>query len=102
MNEWQDLLELIETRTQMLAASRELHKYFHDCKDILGRIIEKQHAVSDELGRDAGSVSTLQRKHTNFIQDLMTSHSQVQPIQEGSAKLQASYAGDNAREINNR
>lgn len=28
---WQDLLELIETRTQMLAASRELHKYFHDC-----------------------------------------------------------------------
>jgi spectrin beta len=99
---WQDLLELIETRTQMLAASRELHKYFHDCKDILGRIIEKQHAVSDELGRDAGSVSTLQRKHTNFIQDLMTLHSQVQQIQEESAKLQASYAGDKAREITNR
>jgi spectrin beta len=74
---WQDLLELIETRTQMLAASRELHKFFHDCKDVLGRIIEKQHGVSDELGRDAGSVSTLQRKHQNFIQDLMTLHSQV-------------------------
>lgn len=39
---WQDLLELIETRTQMLAASRELHKFFHDCKDILSRIVEKQ------------------------------------------------------------
>uniref|UniRef100_A0A336LM29 Spectrin beta chain n=1 Tax=Culicoides sonorensis TaxID=179676 RepID=A0A336LM29_CULSO len=99
---WQDLLELIETRTQMLAASRELHKYFHDCKDILGRIIEKQHAVSDELGRDAGSISTLQRKHQNFIQDLMTLHSQVQQIQEESSKLQASYAGDKAREITNR
>lgn len=99
---WQDLLELIETRTQMLAASRELHKYFHDCKDILSRIIEKQHAVSDELGRDAGSVSALQRKHQNFIQDLMTLHSQVQAIQEESSKLQASYAGDKAREITNR
>lgn len=65
---WQDLLELIETRTQMLAASRELHKFFHDCKDILGRIIEKTVAISDELGRDAGSVNALQRKHLNFIQ----------------------------------
>lgn len=37
-----------------------------------------------------GSVSTLQRKHTNFIQDLMTLHSQVQQIQEESTKLQAS------------
>lgn len=99
---WQDLLELIDTRTQMLAASRELHKFFHDCKDVLGRIIEKQHGVSDELGRDAGSVSTLQRKHHNFIQDLMTLYSQVQQIQEESAKLQASYAGDKAKEITNR
>lgn len=39
---WQDLLELIETRTQMLQASRELHKFFHDCKDVLSRILEKQ------------------------------------------------------------
>ncbi|XP_062554879.1 spectrin beta chain isoform X1 [Armigeres subalbatus] len=99
---WQDLLELIETRKAMLAASRELHKFFHDCKDVLGRIIEKQHGVSDELGRDAGSVSALQRKHQNFIQDLMTLHSQVQQIQEESSKLQAAYAGEKAREITNR
>ncbi|XP_071055816.1 spectrin beta chain isoform X5 [Onthophagus taurus] len=99
---WQDLLELIETRTQMLAASRELHKFFHDCKDILGRILEKQVSMSDELGRDAGSVSALQRKHQNFLQDLQTLQSQVQQIQEESAKLQAAYAGDKAREITNR
>ncbi|KAG8212715.1 hypothetical protein J437_LFUL019631, partial [Ladona fulva] len=99
---WQDLLELIETRTQMLAASRELHKFFHDCKDVLGRVLEKQHAMSDELGRDAGSVSALQRKHQNFLQDLLTLQSQVQQIQEDSAKLQASYAGDKAKEITNR
>ncbi|XP_017882681.1 spectrin beta chain isoform X5 [Ceratina calcarata] len=99
---WQDLLELIETRTQMLQASRELHKFFHDCKDVLGRILEKQNAMSDELGRDAGSVSALQRKHGNFMQDLSTLDSQVKMIQEESAKLQASYAGDKAREITNR
>lgn len=64
-------------RTQMLAASRELHKFFHDCKDVLGRILERQHGVSDELGRDAGSVSALQRKHQNFVQDLMTLQTQV-------------------------
>ena len=35
---WADLGELIDTRNQMLEASRELHKYFHDCKDVLSRI----------------------------------------------------------------
>ena len=58
--------------------------------------------MSDELGRDAGSVSALQRKHANFIQDLSTLQSQVSQLQEESAKLQASYAGDKAREITNR
>ena len=61
----------------MLSASYELHKFFHDCKDVLSRIIEKQHSISDELGRDAGSVSALQRKHQNFVQDLVMLHSQV-------------------------
>ncbi|XP_032787787.2 spectrin beta chain isoform X4 [Daphnia magna] len=99
---WADLLELIDTRTQMLAASRELHKFFHDCKDVLGRIVEKQNTLSDELGRDAGSVSALQRKHQNFIQDLQTLQSQVQGVQEDSQRLQAAYAGDKAREITGR
>ena len=99
---WADLGELIDTRTQMLEASRELHKYFHDCKDVLGRIMEKSHSMSDELGRDAGSVSALQRKHQNFVQDLQGLHSQVQAIQAESAKLQDAYAGDKAMEITNR
>lgn len=99
---WQDLLELIDTRTQMLAASRELHKYFHDCKDVLARILEKKNSMSDELGRDAGSVHTLLRKHQNFIQDLQTLQSQVQQVKDESSKLQESYAGDKAKEITNR
>ncbi|KAG1673118.1 Spectrin beta chain [Nymphon striatum] len=99
---WGDLLELIETRTQMLAASWSLHRFFHDCKDVYGRILEKQKSMSDELGRDAGSVSVLLRKHANFEHDLQTLASRVQEIQEDSDKLQASYAGDKAREITSR
>ena len=44
---WADLLELIDTRTQMLAASRELHKFFHDCKDVLSSIVEKENTLSN-------------------------------------------------------
>merc|ERR1711953_992364 len=89
-------------RTQMLEASKELHKYFHDCKDVLGRILEKENSMSEELGRDSGSVSALLRKHQNFLQDLQGLHAQVQAIQDESAKLQAAYAGDKAMEITNR
>merc|ERR1719362_444118 len=99
---WADLGELIDTRNQMLEASRELHKYFHDCKDVLSRILEKQNSMSDELGRDGATVSMLLRKHQNFLQDLSTLQSQVTAIQEESAKLQAAYAGDKAMEITNR
>jgi len=99
---WADLGELIDTRTQMLEASKELHKYFHDCKDVLGRILEKENSMSEELGRDSGSVSALLRKHQNFLQDLQGLQAQVQAIQDESAKLQAAYAGDKAMEITNR
>lgn len=86
----------------MLAASRELNKYFHDCKDVLNRILEKKNSMSDELGRDAGSVHTLLRKHQIFLQDLQTLQSQVEQIKDESRKLQESYAGDKAKEITNR
>lgn len=36
---WENLLELIDTRTQMLEASLKLHKFFHDCRDTLSRIL---------------------------------------------------------------
>merc|ERR1719391_525107 len=99
---WADLLELIDTRNQMLEASRELHKYFHGCKDVLSRILEKQNSMSDELGRDGATVSMLQRKHQNFLQDLSSLQVQVTAIQEDSSKLQAAYAGEKAMEITNR
>jgi len=33
---WADLLELMETRAQMLAASHQLHKFFSDCREVRG------------------------------------------------------------------
>lgn len=32
---WADLLELMETRAQMLAASHQLHKFFFDCREVM-------------------------------------------------------------------
>lgn len=31
---WADLLELMETRAQMLTASYQLHKFFTDCQEV--------------------------------------------------------------------
>lgn len=31
---WADLLELMETRTQMLLVSQQLHRFFTDCKEV--------------------------------------------------------------------
>jgi len=96
---WENLLELIDTRQQMLDASRKLHKFFHDCRDVLSRIMEKTHGIPEDLGRDASSVSTLQRRHQNFLTDLQSLEAQVRQVQQDAADLQASYAGDRALEI---
>ena len=74
----------------MLQASQELHKYFQDCKDVLSRILEKQNSMSDELGRDGASVSALQRKHTNFLQDLhsLQGHGEAGQGQAGVPEFQ--------------
>jgi spectrin beta len=64
---WENLLELIDTRTQALEASRQMHKFFYDCRDCLARILEKTHSLPDELGRDSSSVGALSRKHMVII-----------------------------------
>uniref|UniRef100_A0A0B7BRD5 PH domain-containing protein n=1 Tax=Arion vulgaris TaxID=1028688 RepID=A0A0B7BRD5_9EUPU len=96
---WADLLELIDTRTELLQTSWELHKFFYDCKDTLERIVEKQNYIPEELGRDAQSVAALQRKHANFEHDLVALGTQVEAIQTESVRLQSGYAGGNAETI---
>uniref|UniRef100_A0A8D0D0D3 Spectrin beta chain n=1 Tax=Sander lucioperca TaxID=283035 RepID=A0A8D0D0D3_SANLU len=99
---WADLLELIDTRTQILAASYELHKFYHDAKEILNRILDKHKKLPEELGRDQNTVETLQRMHTTFQHDIQALGTQVRQLQEDAIRLQSAYAGDKADDIQKR
>ncbi|KAG7462992.1 hypothetical protein MATL_G00190580 [Megalops atlanticus] len=99
---WADLLELIDTRTQILAASYELHKFYHDAKEVLGRILDKHKKLPEELGRDQNTVETLQRMHTTFEHDIQALGTQVRQLQEDAVRLQSAYAGDKADDIQKR
>ncbi|XP_063724360.1 spectrin beta chain, non-erythrocytic 1-like isoform X2 [Symsagittifera roscoffensis] len=96
---WNDLLELMDTRTQLLMASYDLRKFYSDCKDTLARIKEKMNNLPDDLGKDKKQVENLERKHESFILDVQSLRDQVHRITEEAGKFQQSYAGDKAREI---
>uniref|UniRef100_A0A8B9QN40 Spectrin beta chain n=1 Tax=Apteryx owenii TaxID=8824 RepID=A0A8B9QN40_APTOW len=97
---WADLLELMETRAQMLAASHELHKFFNDCKDVLSQIEEKRQRLPELAAREAKtSAGTLQRLLGAFEHDVEVLVAQVRQLQEGAAQLRTVYAGENAEAI---
>uniref|UniRef100_A0A663FFU2 Spectrin beta chain n=1 Tax=Aquila chrysaetos chrysaetos TaxID=223781 RepID=A0A663FFU2_AQUCH len=97
---WADLLELMETRAQMLAASHELHKFFNDCKEVLGQIEEKRQRLPELAAREGRtSAGALQRALGAFEHDVEVLVTQVRQLQEGAAQLRTLYAGDNAEAI---
>ncbi|XP_035034566.1 spectrin family protein isoform X1 [Hippoglossus stenolepis] len=96
---WADLLELIDTRTQMLAASYELHRFHQDAMEVLGRVKEKHEALPSDLGRDLNTVQHLHRQHNTFEHDIQALSGQVNQVQEDAARLQKAYAGEKADEI---
>ncbi|EGT59246.1 hypothetical protein CAEBREN_20251 [Caenorhabditis brenneri] len=99
---WENLLELMDTRAQILEASRLLHKFYHDCRDCLSRIMEKTHAMPEDLGRDSSSVGALSRKHQNYLKDIAAIGEQVAQIERDAAELRDGYAGDKALDIGSR
>ncbi|XP_062996569.1 spectrin beta chain, non-erythrocytic 4 [Elgaria multicarinata webbii] len=97
---WADLLELMETRAQMLAASHELHKFFSDCKDVLSQIEEKQQRLPEVTAREPKtSAGALQRMLSAFEHDVQVLVTQVRQLQEVAAQLRTVYAGENAEAI---
>uniref|UniRef100_A0A4W3JC96 Uncharacterized protein n=1 Tax=Callorhinchus milii TaxID=7868 RepID=A0A4W3JC96_CALMI len=96
---WADLLELMDTRTQMLAASFELHRFYHESRETLGRVLDKQQQLPEEVGRDLNSVETLSRMHTTYQHDIQALSSQVKQVEEDAARLRAAYAGEKAEDI---
>uniref|UniRef100_W5LQ08 Spectrin beta chain n=1 Tax=Astyanax mexicanus TaxID=7994 RepID=W5LQ08_ASTMX len=98
---WADLLELIETRAQMLAASHQLHKFFSDCREVLTQIDDKQRRLPEVRALQDGSTNTtaLQRLMNTFEHDIQLLVNQVRQLQESAAQLRMVYAGEKAEAI---
>ncbi|KAJ4935308.1 hypothetical protein JOQ06_016844 [Pogonophryne albipinna] len=98
---WADLLELMETRAQMLAASHQLHKFFSDCREVLAQIEDKHRRLPEVRARQGSSAntSTLQRLLHSFEQDIQLLVTQVRQLQESAAQLRTVYAGEKAEAI---
>ncbi|XP_071238827.1 spectrin beta chain, erythrocytic-like isoform X1 [Salvelinus alpinus] len=96
---WADLLELIDTRVQLLQASHDLLKYFDDGKELVSQIQEKHNEIPADLGEDFSKADTFHRMHAAFERDISALGKQVQQFQETAARLHAQYAGDQATEI---
>ncbi|XP_075382260.1 spectrin beta chain, non-erythrocytic 2 [Mycteria americana] len=96
---WADLLELIDTRSQMLAASYELHRFYHDARETLAQVQHKQKQLPDEVGRDLNTAEAMQRMHTAYEHDIQALSAQVHQVQEDAARLEKAYAGEKAADI---
>lgn len=87
---WAELLELMGTRAQLLAASRELHKFFSDARELQGQIEEKRRRLPRLTAppEPRPSASSMQRTLRAFEHDLQLLVSQVgwlQPQWQGPA-----------------
>ncbi|XP_053908532.1 spectrin beta chain, non-erythrocytic 2 isoform X2 [Cuculus canorus] len=96
---WADLLELIDTRSQMLAASYELHRFYRDARQALAQVQHKQQQLPDELGRDLNTAEAMQRMHSAYEHDIQALSAQVRQVQEDAARLAKAYAGEKAADI---
>ncbi|KAK5858954.1 hypothetical protein PBY51_003057 [Eleginops maclovinus] len=98
---WADLLELMETRRQMLLASHQLHKFFTDCKEVLAQIAGKMKQLPEVRACQANitNPATLQRLMHSFEHALQLLVAQVRQLQENAAQLRTIYAGEKAEAI---
>ncbi|XP_076835341.1 spectrin beta chain, erythrocytic isoform X2 [Brachyhypopomus gauderio] len=96
---WADLLELIDTRTQLLTASYDILKYFCDGKELVVQIQEKQNELPEDLGEDFSKAESFHRMHAAFERDISALGKQVHQFQETATRLHAQYAGDQAVKI---
>uniref|UniRef100_A0A673I1N1 Spectrin beta chain n=1 Tax=Sinocyclocheilus rhinocerous TaxID=307959 RepID=A0A673I1N1_9TELE len=96
---WADLLELIDTRAQLLTASYDLLKYFYDGKELVAHIEEKKNELPDDLGEDFSKAESFHRMHAAFERDISSLGKQVKQFQETATRLYAQYAGDQATAI---
>ncbi|XP_031799483.1 spectrin beta chain, non-erythrocytic 2 [Sarcophilus harrisii] len=82
---WADLLELLDTRGQVLAAAHELQRFLHMARQALARVQHKQQQLPDGAGRDLNSAEALQRRHCAYEHDIQALSAQVQQVQDDGA-----------------
>ncbi|XP_028921012.1 spectrin beta chain, non-erythrocytic 4 isoform X2 [Ornithorhynchus anatinus] len=101
---WAELLELMGTRAQLLAASRDLHKFFSDASELKGQIEEKRQRLPRLTAppEPRPNAASMQRALRAFEHDLQLLVSQVRQLQEGAAQLRTVYAGEHAEAIASR
>ncbi|CAH8441706.1 unnamed protein product [Heterobilharzia americana] len=95
---WAELLELIETRRQLLKAALDMHRFVNDCRDFEERICYRleylPEAPSDSLasGRKQG-LPGLQRSHNLLEQELACFSDQLKQLDLTAKRLLPRYAG---------
>ncbi|KAK7904446.1 hypothetical protein WMY93_017053 [Mugilogobius chulae] len=101
---WADLLELIDTRGQLLTPPTNCSSetniiYFDDGKELVAQIYEKQTELPEDVGDDFSKAESFHRVHGAFERDITALGKQVQQYQETAARLHAQYAGEQANAI---
>ncbi|XP_074389833.1 spectrin beta chain, non-erythrocytic 2 [Zonotrichia albicollis] len=96
---WAELLELVATRAQELAAAHDLQRFRRDARQVLEQLRAKARQVPEELGRDLRGAEGLERQHRAFEHDVQALSVQVSAVQESASRLAAAYAGPRAEEL---
>ncbi|KAJ8405792.1 hypothetical protein AAFF_G00312290 [Aldrovandia affinis] len=98
---WADLLEMMDTRGQMLAASHQLHTFFANCQEVCLHIEDKKRRLPEVKAcqKGAANTSTLQRLVHNFEHDIQLLVTEVRQLQESANQLRTIYAGEKAEAI---
>ncbi|EPQ06581.1 Spectrin beta chain, brain 2 [Myotis brandtii] len=90
---WADLLELLDTRGQVLAAAYELQRFLHGARQALARVQQKQQQLPDGTGRDLNAAEALQRRHCAFEHDIQALSAQLVNGQAGRAEARVGRGG---------
>ncbi|XP_077645760.1 spectrin beta chain, non-erythrocytic 2 [Lonchura striata] len=84
---WAELLELVATRAQELAAAHDLQRFRRDARQVLAQLRAKARQLPEELGRDLRAAEGLERQHRAFEHDVQALSAQVTAVQEAAGRL---------------
>ncbi|CAH8665856.1 unnamed protein product [Dicrocoelium dendriticum] len=104
---WADLLELIETRKQLLNAAYEMHHFVGDCQDIEERILFRINNLPEApppavISGQKQGLSACHRRHAAFEQELECLTDQITRLASKASTLFVRYAGSQMEQLQSR